>query len=85
MRRPGGYATITGPRPTVEIDTFTCCHCNGVVFVKPKATVGGFCMQCNRNTCERPECNRGCVPFIKKVERAEQEQYRRDQNLKAMQ
>lgn len=36
MRRPGGYGTIVEPgKPTIEFDTVTCCHCGGLIHVKP--------------------------------------------------
>lgn len=72
-----GYATWTDPdlgTTTKERDTFTCCHCNKIVFIEPKAdpsTLGGFCRLCMKGVC--PTChNKGtCTPFEKKMEKDE--------------
>ena len=75
MRRPGGYLIITGPgAPTVERDTFTCCHCSKVVVVlpgQPVAEVGGFCLRCSKPMC--PACVKRdrCDPFEAQIEREE--------------
>lgn len=86
MRNPGGYAIIISPEPTkvnfdrlrdedipagtTERDSFTCCHCNSVVHVKPFAPMdefGSMCRNCMRMVC--PKCASGsCVPFEKKLE-----------------
>ena len=91
MRKPGGYATIVAPdasmatfdgfrceqvRSTHEADTFTCCHCNRIIHVKPFAPMdefGSMCRNCMKMTC--PTCADGpCVPFEKKLEAAEKRQ-----------
>lgn len=75
MRRAGGYAVIVSPDgPPVERDTFTCNHCQHVVFVKPKADpsdLGGFCRRCMKLIC--PGCNKagGCTPFEEQLRRME--------------
>ena len=74
MRNPGGYATIVGPSaPTIEADTFTCIHCNRIVFVKPKASAaesGGWCALCAKAICS--VCvGKPCDPFEKKLKRME--------------
>jgi len=88
MRRPGGYAAIVSPDPSIahfdgfrceqigashEADTFTCCHCNRVIHVKPFAPMddfGSMCRNCMTMTC--PTCAAGpCVPFEKRLEEAE--------------
>lgn len=79
MLRPGGYAIIVDPALSkpIEQDTFTCCHCNRIVFLKaspnvPKPDIGGFCRLCMKNTCG-PCADKGtCEPFEKKLERMEQ-------------
>lgn len=75
MRKPGGYLTIVDPeKPTLERDTFTCAHCNSIVIVKPKqdpSEMGGFCLVCMANICKGKECNNGCTPFLKKIEKME--------------
>jgi hypothetical protein len=74
MRNPGGYARIVEPdRPTRELDTFTCAHCNRVTHVAPRARpedIGGLCKQCMGLIC--PACVGGaCVPFLKRLEQME--------------
>lgn len=75
MRKPGGYAIWTNPEsPTVERDTFTCCHCGCVVFVKPRAApaeCGGFCRLCMKPICGPCTDLGKCDPFENKLERAE--------------
>lgn len=75
MRNAGGYAIICDPcAPIVELDTFTCKHCNRVVHVKvnekPEDT-GGFCTMCTGLIC--PTCvDKGdCTPFEERLERME--------------
>lgn len=75
MLRPQGYATTVEPgKATVEEDTFTCGHCNSIVFVKAGASpdeMGGFCRMCYRHICSNPDCHDGCEPFEKKLEAME--------------
>lgn len=72
MRRPGGYGEVSGP-PEVceEFDTFTCCHCNCIVRVRPgSGTERGFCFMCNAPHCGKKGCWT-CVPFERKLEAVE--------------
>lgn len=74
MRKPGGYGLLCQPgSPNVEQDTYTCSHCNKVVFVKPKERpedLGGLCKVCMGLIC--PHCvGKGCDPLEKKIERME--------------
>ena len=75
MRKPGGYSIITDPdlASPIEHDTFTCVHCNRVVFVKPRcdpADMGGRCACCDGLICKH--CvGKGCDPLEKKIERME--------------
>ena len=89
MRNPGGYAVVVSPEQsrinldgfrcetvsagTFEADTFTCCHCNRVMHVKPRAPMdefGSMCRNCMKMVC--PKCADGpCVPFEKKLEAME--------------
>ncbi len=61
MRNPGGVGTIMDPdvdQPVQECDSFTCGHCQYVVWVRPTANpadVGGLCKQCMALICP------GCV------------------------
>lgn len=75
MRSPGGYALICDPVSGLrEMDTFTCKHCNGVKYVRPKERpedLGGLCKVCMGLICG-PCVNDGtCVPFEKKLEQVE--------------
>ncbi len=74
MNRPGGYVLIVSPdAPTVEHDTFTCCHCQNVVFVKPKAPAsesGGWCARCSKPVCGGC-AGKECTPFEKRLEQVE--------------
>ena len=74
MRNPGGYSIITEPgKADVERDTFTCRHCQKVVFVKPfcdPADMGGRCTLCGGLHCS--ECvGKGCDVVEKKLMREE--------------
>lgn len=77
--RAQGYAILTDPEsPTRENDTFTCGHCNRVVFVKPAAdptTYGGFCGACARLICPGCEAEKvrtlSCRPFEQWLEAQE--------------
>jgi len=80
MRKPQGYALIIDPdAPTWERDTALCCHCNGIIFVKPgtvntvylvnmsdgtwRDEPGAFCRNCMKPVCL--ECDKvgTCQPF----------------------
>ncbi len=60
MRNPGGVGVITDPNvaaPYQECDTFTCGHCQYVVFVPVRQNpedIGGLCKQCMVLIC--PKC-----------------------------
>ncbi len=73
MRKPGGYLITTGPDGTAEEDTFTCGHCNRVVFVKPMcdaADMGGRCTCCDKLICKY--CvGKTCVPIEEHLNRVE--------------
>jgi hypothetical protein len=74
MRNPGGYSIIIEPgKPDLEQETFTCKHCNRVVFVEPfmdAADFGGRCTLCDGLIC--PDCvGKGCDPFEEKLKRME--------------
>jgi hypothetical protein len=63
-------------RANHEADTFTCCHCNRIIHVKPFAPMdefGSMCRNCMKMTC--PTCADGpCVPFEKRLEESEKRQ-----------
>ncbi len=75
MRKPQGYATIVDPdAPTVEMDTFTCAHCNCVKHVKPRERpedTGGLCKQCMKLICAQCVERGHCDPFEEKLRREE--------------
>lgn len=81
MRNAGGYVRVTEPFGVREVDTFTCAHCNKVVFVKAGADpseLGGFCRVCMEHICER--CTGSvttlwgekvvgvCMPFMRQLD-----------------
>jgi hypothetical protein len=68
-----GYALITDPYGGVqESSTFNCCHCQFVVIVHAGSGVErGYCWLCNSPTCGKKSCNSNCVPFMKRIEAAE--------------
>jgi hypothetical protein len=71
--REQGYAVWTGPGGLTEKSTFTCCHCNSIVFLKAKAPAeecGGFCRLCMKPICSKC-CDKACVPFEKRLEQME--------------
>lgn len=73
---------ISSPDGILEADTFTCCHCNRVVHVKPRSNpddFGSMCRNCMKMVC-KVCADRGCVPFEKKLEIMES----RDRMLKSM-
>jgi hypothetical protein len=75
VRNPQGYALWTDPSGVAqERDTFTCAHCNSVVFVEPAkdpASLGGFCRLCMKNVCAKCADAGKCEPFEKKLEKME--------------
>jgi hypothetical protein len=75
MRRPGGEVHVSDPEgPDTRFDTFTCNHCNTVVFVKPMqdpSELGGFCRMCMRHICGPCTAHAGCIPFEKKLDAME--------------
>jgi hypothetical protein len=55
----------------VTLATTTCCHCNTVTFLTAKPDdCGGFCRLCMKPTCSAC-ADKSCVPFEKRLERAE--------------
>jgi hypothetical protein len=74
MLRASNYSEITSPDGVVSQDSFTCGHCQTVVFVAPRQKgedVGGLCKCCMRLICG-PCVDKGtCDVFEKKLERME--------------
>ncbi len=79
MRNAGGQFSIFDPDgPRQEADTFTCCHCNKVVIVKPRCDLndlGGMCRLCMKMICPICVDLGSCDPFEKKLERIEARDY----------
>ncbi len=76
MLREGGYAIIVDPNEprARESSTFTCVHCNRIVFVKPfvsASDAGGFCRLCYKPVCGPCVDHGECVPFEAKLEAIE--------------
>lgn len=78
MKKLDGYGVWQdNNKSTIELDSFTCRHCNTVVFVKPKASltdqddIGGFCLKCMKNICTSCVSTGECDPLEKKLERVE--------------
>lgn len=71
MRKPKGYAFITEEGNVAkERDTFTCSHCQRVVFVRPLSSDGAYCRGCMGLIC--PKCEGlGCTPWEKTMETME--------------
>lgn len=79
-RGPRGYFATEGPTGKIETDTFTCQHCNQIVFCCDRITkkplppdqCGGICNNCRGNIC--PRCvNRGaCMPLERAIEQMEE-------------
>ena len=84
MRKAQGVGIITDPdakRPA-EMDTFTCKHCQQIVFLHNpdgtrKADQGGFCVRCFAGICG-PCADLGrCTPWEKQLEQKERENFAR--------
>ena len=74
MRTRVGYSIVSGPDGTIKEDTFTCVHCNNVVFIKKNASLaemGGVCRLCMDHVCPACDAKGTCDPFEKKLERME--------------
>ena len=79
MRKPGGYFIAADPYgPAIEHDTFTCHHCNRVIFVnafQDPTERGGCCPRCVRLICK--DCvnvamrGKTCDPWEEKMARME--------------
>src|SRR5882724_5685517 len=84
MKKARGYTIICDPaRPTQEIDTYTCCHCNRLVD-KPAGmsntndAIGAWCTCCDAAMCL--QCvGKGCLPIERWLE--QQETRRNYENL----
>lgn len=77
--RAQGYATISDPdKGMIECDTFTCNHCQQIVFVRPKNRAsddGAMCKMCMQLICQRCLDDGRCIPFLKKLDIQERQEY----------
>lgn len=82
MPRQGGYLLIdhraSPGTPAVaggtlfEADTFTCCHCNGVVVKNPQRVRDRhMCFKCGHLTCDQVGCVNECNPVLQAVSLAQ--------------
>lgn len=78
MRRGTGVGVVTDPAlgRAQEMDTFTCAHCQTIVFLHErdgsrKADQGGFCVPCFKPVCGPCADNGRCTPFERKLEQYE--------------
>lgn len=75
LRRARGFTLEDTPAGRVEVETFTCCHCNRPVEIPHKAPpeqCGGICFQCYAMACPACAAKGVCTPFMKKLESYEQ-------------
>lgn len=84
MRNAGGYGQVLGcdgPPAQLrdvygreiphECDSYSCGHCNRVVFVRPKEKpedIGGMCYQCWHLVCPHCVDKAICTPLEKRLE-----------------
>lgn len=87
MRKPQGYAVVTGDFMPLEYDTISCGHCNKVVMVKagtgstvyliPQFTgphleePGAMCRVCMRAVCLECHDLGRCLPLERMIEEKE--------------
>lgn len=76
VRQSGKDAPIVG-NVLYECATFTCSHCQGVVFMNPSRTrARGYCRKCDHHICDRCTTvlaqTRECVPFKKILDDAQE-------------
>lgn len=73
----GGLIEISSPGGNVQhIQTFTCCHCNGIFLVPENPVEMGFCSKCHSRECLRcgHRLNGRCLPFEMTLLRYERRQ-----------
>jgi len=83
--RNSGYFVNNEHARKDEADVQTCSHCQKVILVQKEKDSLAVCMGCMKLTCG-PCATRaltfGCEPFMMKLERYAEEQYRLQQMLK---
>lgn len=70
-----------------EADVLTCCHCRKVIMLQSWREEGAFCHLCFAPACD--SCGKrmltfGCENFMRRLEAAEKDAYRRQQNAKIL-
>jgi len=74
MDKANNYSTIVSPDGVTEQDSFTCYHCQKIVFVMPRQKgedIGGLCKVCMNLICPKCVDLGKCEPFEKKLEKEE--------------
>lgn len=77
MRRVQGYAVTIDPEQSrpFEEDTFSCSHCNCVVFLKPFQNDAPACRACDAHICDACAAELArtlkCVPIERRLEAME--------------
>lgn len=81
MARFGGVGILTCDGKTAEVATSTCAHCSAITEIPDPRRAQeriDFCRMCMKCICLR--CyGKPCTPWMKRIERAEEAAYRRDQ------
>ena len=92
MRRALGYIQFIDPLSTVQLETFTCAHCNSIVRMQPEVSLQGLdaairsgkekrdirrCAGCDALIC--PNCYKRptCTPFEKTLQAWERREHLR--------
>src|SRR5262245_13285430 len=85
LRFDGWQCVASSPAGVVEVDTFSCFHCNSVVYVRPKmdpADMGGLCKLCMKLICKYCYDKGNCDPLEEKLRRSEdRDRFRRSLEL----
>jgi hypothetical protein len=83
VKKALNYSILVGPNAVVERDSFTCGHCQRIVFVPPgrSATdIGGGCRICHHLICGRCVDLGICKPFEQQIAEIERN-WERDRML----
>lgn len=68
-RRMG--VAVAGPGEKLEVQTFTCRHCQAIVVINPeRQRERNVCRKCMAIVCDKPSCVLECTPFAAIIERA---------------
>ena len=78
--RAQGYAVSSDPEAgMIERDTFTCVHCQQIVFVQPGSGDVTMCWQCEAPVCQRcvKKDKGACKSFLRRLDKAAELEQRR--------